>query len=147
MQGNLLEKLGPNSSIPREYLGDRRIVLTLLVRLERHRSGVSFLSLSFHMYTHVHLHIRIMFLTICANYDPWLTVGETEFTYATQDRDHGAPESQRRTVGASQYDPTYSSSSHSDTSQSRSFYPSLTSTRSHRRHGCMNGKTLIFTTC
>jgi hypothetical protein len=55
--------------------------------------------------------------------DPWLTVGETEFTHATQDRDHGAPESQRRTVGASQYDPTYSSSSYSDTSQSRSFYP------------------------
>jgi hypothetical protein len=34
-----------------------------------------------------------------------------------------APESQRRTVGASQYDPAYSSSSHGDTSQSRSFYP------------------------
>jgi hypothetical protein len=65
----------------------------------------------------------MMFLTICTNYDPWLTVGETEFTHATQDRDHGAPESQRRTVGASQYDPTYSSSSYSDTSQSRSFYP------------------------
>jgi hypothetical protein len=48
MQGNLLEKLGPNSSILREYLGDRRIVLTLLVRLERHRSGVSFLSFYVH---------------------------------------------------------------------------------------------------
>ena len=56
-----------------------------------------------------------MFLTICTNYDLWLTVGETQFTHATQDRDHGAPQSQRRTVGASQFD--------SDTSQSRSFYP------------------------
>jgi hypothetical protein len=43
MLGNLLEKHGPNSSILLEYPGDRRIVLTLLVRLERHRSGVSFL--------------------------------------------------------------------------------------------------------
>jgi hypothetical protein len=48
MQGNLLEKLGPNSSILREYLGDRRIVLTLLVWLERYRSGVSFLSFYVH---------------------------------------------------------------------------------------------------
>jgi hypothetical protein len=75
------------------------------------------------MYTHVHLHTCMMFLTICTNYDPWLTLGETEFTHATQDRDHGPPESQRRTVGASQYDPPYSSSSYSDTSRSRSFYP------------------------
>jgi hypothetical protein len=75
------------------------------------------------MYTRVHLHICMMFLTICTNYDPWLTEGETEFTHATQDRDHGAPGLQRRTVGASQYDPAHSSSSHSDTSQSRSFYP------------------------
>jgi hypothetical protein len=35
----------------------------------------------------------MMFLIICTNYDSWLTVGETEFTHATQDRDHGAPES------------------------------------------------------
>jgi hypothetical protein len=76
----------------------------------------------FHRYTHVHLHTRMMFLTTCANYGPWLTAGETEFTHATQDRGHGALESQWRTVGALQYDPTYSSSSHSDTSQSRSFY-------------------------
>jgi hypothetical protein len=78
---------------------------------------------SFHKYTHVHLHTFMMFLTICTNYDPWLTVGETQFTHATQDHDHGAPQSQRRTVGASQYDPAYSSSSHNDTSQSQSFYP------------------------
>jgi hypothetical protein len=48
MQGNPLGKLGPNSSILREYLGDRQIVLTLLVQLERHRSGVSFLSFYVH---------------------------------------------------------------------------------------------------
>jgi hypothetical protein len=64
-----------------------------------------------------------MFLTISTNYDPWLTVGETEYTHATQDRDHRAPQSQRRTVGASQYDLTYSSSSYNNTSQSQSFYP------------------------
>jgi hypothetical protein len=77
-------------------------------------------------FTGIHMYIYtkcMMFLTICTNYDPWLTVGETEFTHAIQDRDHRAPESQRRTVGASQYDPTYSSSSYSDTSQSQSFYP------------------------
>jgi hypothetical protein len=39
MQWNLLGKLGPNSCIQREYLGDRRIVLTLSVRLERHKWG------------------------------------------------------------------------------------------------------------
>jgi hypothetical protein len=48
MQGNLLEKLGPNSSILWEYLGDRRIVHTLLVRLEIHKNGVSFLSFYVH---------------------------------------------------------------------------------------------------
>ena len=53
------------------------------------------------------------------NYDIWLIAGETQFTHATQDRDHGAPESQRRTVGPMDYDtPQYSSSSYSDTSQS-----------------------------
>jgi hypothetical protein len=46
----------------------------------------------------------MMFLTISTNYDLWLTVGETQFTHATQDCDHGALQSQRRTVGASQYD-------------------------------------------
>jgi hypothetical protein len=48
MQGNILGKLGPNSPILRDYLEKRRIVLTLLVRLERHRSGVSFLSFYVH---------------------------------------------------------------------------------------------------
>jgi hypothetical protein len=48
-----------------------------------------------------------------------LNGGESDFTHATQDRDHGAPESQRRTVGPTDYDtPQYSSSSYSDTSQS-----------------------------
>jgi hypothetical protein len=48
-----------------------------------------------------------------------LNAGETDFTHATQDRDHGAPESQRRTVGPTDYDtPQYSSSSYNDTSQS-----------------------------
>jgi hypothetical protein len=66
-----------------------------------------------------------MFLTISTNYDPWLTVGETEYTHATQDRDHGAPQSQRRMVGASQYEPMYSSS-HSETSRHSLFIPFLT---------------------
>ncbi|XP_039822551.1 uncharacterized protein LOC120684729 [Panicum virgatum] len=45
--------------------------------------------------------------------------GETQFTHATQDTDHGAPQSQRRTIGPTDYDtPQYSSSSYSDTSQS-----------------------------
>jgi hypothetical protein len=48
MQGNLLRKLGSNSSILREYMRDRRIVLTLSVPLERHSSGVSFLSFYVH---------------------------------------------------------------------------------------------------
>jgi hypothetical protein len=45
MQSKLLVKLGQNPSISREYLGDRLIILTLLVRSERHISGVRFLSL------------------------------------------------------------------------------------------------------
>jgi hypothetical protein len=48
MQGNLLGKLGPNSSKLREYVRDSRIVLTLSVLLERHKSGVSFLSFYVH---------------------------------------------------------------------------------------------------
>jgi hypothetical protein len=60
-----------------------------------------------------------MFLTMSTNCDICLNAGETDFTHATQDRDHGAPESQRRTVGPTDYDtPLYSSSSYSDTSQS-----------------------------
>jgi hypothetical protein len=48
-----------------------------------------------------------------------LNAGETNFTHATQDRDHGAPQSQRRTIGPTDYDtPQYSSSSYSDTLQS-----------------------------
>jgi hypothetical protein len=53
------------------------------------------------------------------NYDIWLIAGETLFTHATQDPDHGALVSQRRMVGPTDYDtPQYSSSSYSDTSQS-----------------------------
>jgi hypothetical protein len=53
------------------------------------------------------------------NYDIWLNVGATEFTRATQDRDPGAPWSQRRMVGPADYDtPLYSSSQYGDTSQS-----------------------------
>jgi hypothetical protein len=64
-----------------------------------------------------------MFQTI--DYKLWFIVGETEFTHATQDRDHGQSKSQRRTVGPTDYNtPQYSSSSYSvsDTSQS-SLYP------------------------
>ena len=40
---------------------------------------------------------------------------ETQFTHATQDTDHGAPQSQRRTGGPTDYDsPQHSSSSYSD---------------------------------
>ncbi|XP_039775685.1 uncharacterized protein LOC120673745 [Panicum virgatum] len=45
--------------------------------------------------------------------------GETQFTHATQDPDHGAPESPRRTVGPTDNDtPQYSSSSYSDSRHS-----------------------------
>ena len=51
------------------------------------------------------------------NYDICLIAGETQFTHATQDSDHEAPQSQRRTVGLTDYDtPQYSSSSYNDTS-------------------------------
>ena len=60
-----------------------------------------------------------MFLTLSTNYDIWLIAGET------QDTDHGAPQSQRRTVGPTDYDtPQYSSSSYNDSSQSF-YYPIL----------------------
>ena len=60
-----------------------------------------------------------MFLTMSTNYDIWLIAGETQFTHATENPDHGAPQSQRRTVGPTDYDtPQYSSSSYSDTSHS-----------------------------
>ena len=60
-----------------------------------------------------------IFLTMSTNYDIWLIAGETQFTHATQDTDHGAPQSQRRTVGPTDYGtPQYSSSSYSDSSQS-----------------------------
>ena len=35
---------------------------------------------------------------------------ETQFTHATQDTDHGAPQSQRRTVGPTDYDTPHCSS-------------------------------------
>ena len=68
-----------------------------------------------------------MFLTMSTNYEIWLIAGETLFTHATQDPDHGAPQSQRRTVGPTDYDnPQYSSSSGlSDTSHSQSFQYSI----------------------
>ena len=60
-----------------------------------------------------------IFLNMNTNYDIWLIAGETQFTHATQDTYHGAPQSQRRTVGLTDYDtPRYSSSSYSDSSQS-----------------------------
>jgi len=37
-----------------------------------------------------------IFLTISTNYDIWLIAGETQFTHATQDPNHGAPQSQGR---------------------------------------------------
>ena len=45
-----------------------------------------------------------IFLTLNTNYDIWLIAGETQFTHATQDPDHGAPELQRRTVRPTDYD-------------------------------------------
>jgi hypothetical protein len=58
-----------------------------------------------------------MFTTLSTNYEIWLNARETKFTHATQDRNHGAPQSHRRTVGPTDYDtPRYSSSSYSDTS-------------------------------
>ena len=64
-----------------------------------------------------------MFLTMSTNYDIWLIGEETQFTHATQDTEHGAPQSQRGTVGPTDYDtPQYSSSSYSDSSQSF-YYP------------------------
>jgi hypothetical protein len=65
--------------------------------------------------------MHTLFLTVSSNYDIWLIVGETQFTHATQDPDHGAPESQRKMVGHGLTDNDtlhYSSSSYSDTSQS-----------------------------
>jgi hypothetical protein len=70
-----------------------------------------------------------------------------EFTHATQDHDHGAPQSKRRTVGPTDYDtPQYSFSSYSDTSQSFTI-TYLTWACSKRRDGCMNEKTPIFKLC
>jgi len=60
-----------------------------------------------------------MFLIMSTNYYIWLIAGETQFTHATQDPDHGAPESPRRTVGPTDNDtPQYSSSSYSDSRHS-----------------------------
>jgi hypothetical protein len=44
-----------------------------------------------------------MFLNLSTNYDIWLIVGETEFTHATQDHDHGAPQLERRMYGPTGY--------------------------------------------
>jgi hypothetical protein len=75
---------------------------------------VPFVSQVYIAHTYAH-----MFLTMSTNYDICLIAGETQFTHATQNPDHGAPESQRRTVGPTDYDtPQYSSSSYSDTSHS-----------------------------
>ena len=60
-----------------------------------------------------------LFLIMSTNYYIWLIAGETQFTHATQDTDHGAPQSQRRTGGPTDNDtPQYSSSSHSDSMHS-----------------------------
>ena len=53
-----------------------------------------------------------------------MIAGETQFTHATQDTNHGQPESQRRTYSPTDYGtPQYSSSSYSDTSQPTYTYP------------------------
>ena len=65
-----------------------------------------------------------MVIILTTNYTVWLIAGETDFTHATQDRDHGAPTSQRTSFGPTDYGtPQYSSSSYSDSSQSSYHYP------------------------
>ena len=85
------------------------VVVVVLVVVVVH---VVFISQVYIAPTYAHI-----FLTMSTNYDIWLIAGETQFTHATQDTDHGAPQSQRRTVGPTDYDtPQYSSSSYNDTS-------------------------------
>ena len=62
--------------------------------------------------------LKDTFQRMSTNYDIWLIAGETQFTHATQDTDHGAPQSQR-TGGPTDNDtPQYSSSSYSDSRHS-----------------------------
>ena len=65
------------------------------------------------------MHTYFWLWVLTTNYDIWLITGETQFTHATQDTDHGAPQSQRRTGGPTDNGtPHYSSSSYSDSRHS-----------------------------
>jgi hypothetical protein len=66
------------------------------------------------------------FLTPSTDYTSYahFFAGETHFTHATQDSDHGQPSSQRTTFGPTDYNtPQYSSSSYGDTSPYNQYYP------------------------
>jgi hypothetical protein len=63
------------------------------------------------------MHSCLPLSVLSTNYTIWLIVGETQFTHATQDADHGAPASQRMPFGVTDYGtPEYSSSSYSESS-------------------------------